>query len=305
MGEYQLKDTLFIMQPNSWSRSIVEESGLEVQDQYKGKKSIFLRILREVFFRLNLPGKTLWYKNVRPGYKVYFLFEALMEPDYIEWLHAKFPDAKYILFYMNRARKRTAPSRFNFDYVHIWSGDKHDCEKYGINECPRGGSYVRQWVVNKQEPEYDVFFVGKDKDKKRLPQMLQLEALFSTMGLRTYFHMVAERIWQHNRHYKPFLPYDKCLNMIGKSKAILYIGYGSQECITIRIQESLVHRVKLITDCRWIKKYDFYDKNNIFVLGEDDLSEIKSFLDSPYVDVKSDVLEHIFFDENAKYIINN
>ena len=87
------------------------------------------------------------------------------------------------------------------------------------------------------------------------------------------------------------------LNYLGKSRAILHLAEGAQHGITIRIQESLIHKIKLITDDRSIEKYDFYNPNNIFILGKDDLTGLRSFLDTPYKPITSSFLEHAFYDQ--------
>lgn len=100
------------------------------------------------------------------------------------------------------------------------------------------------------------------------------------------------------------MPYEECLKYLGMSRSILYLGFGSQECLTIRIQESLVHQIKLITDCSWIKKYDFYNSNNIFILGEDDMKDLPRFLNTPYESVTADILKHIYLDELLEEVIS-
>ena len=78
---------------------------------------------------------------------------------------------------------------------------------------------------------------------------------------------------------------------------------GAQNGITIRIQESLIHKVKLITDDVNIVKYDFYNPNNIFILGRDNMNGLKDFLDTPYEDVKSDFFKHAYYDQMIDEIV--
>ena len=82
------------------------------------------------------------------------------------------------------------------------------------------------------------------------------------------------------------MPYKEVLENLGKSKAILHLSQGAQYGITMRIMESLIHNIKLITDCSYLVNYDFYNENNI-----------------EKVDAK--VLEHIYFEDMLKYIVKN
>lgn len=300
-----MNNVLFILPKHSFTWSQIVDARFKAHAPYRGGNDIFLRILRELHFRMKLPRRSIWYRPIKGEYDVFFFFSDLITPEYVEWLHEQYPRAKYIMFYMNNCNAATNPDKFRFDYLKLWSGDVNDCQKYHLNIAPKILAYSRSWVVNKETPEYDIFFVGKDKGGKRLSQLLDLEAKFQALGLTTYFHMVAEHRYDRykNRYYKDFMPYEKVLEYLGKSKAILYLGYGSQECVTLRVQESLIHKIKLVTDCAWLRQYDFYNPNNIFIIGEDKLEKLPGFLNSPYVEVKTDLLNHIFIDELLETII--
>ncbi len=300
-----LNKVLFVLPQHSFSWGQIEDEGLKAQPPYRGKTNVFLRILREIHFRLNFPKKNMWFCPFTGNYDVFFIFADLIIPEYIEWLHKISPSSKFIMYYMNSCNDATNPEKFRYDYLKLWSGDVHDCERYQLNKAPYIGAYSKSWVVNKVTPEYDIFFVGKDKGGKRLNDLLELEAQFKSLGLKTYFHIVAEHQYDRYRskYYKGFLPYQECLKILGKSKAILYLGYGSQECVTLRVQESLIHKIKLVTDCDWLKNYEFYNPHNIFILGEDSLETLPQFLNSPYEEVETEYLKHIFIDELFKEVI--
>lgn len=300
-----LDKTLFIVPELTFSSLALVASGLNVLPPYKFERPIILRIIRELFFRLKLPYRKWWFYPVNKKYEIYFIYDGI-SPEYVEWLHRKYPESLFIMCYMNVCSNRTRPSNYKFDYLHLWSGDANDCNKYDINFIDNFGAYSKSWIIRKSTPKYDVFFVGKDKGKQRLNELLHLKKVFHDMGLKTYFHIVGDHRYDRfrNIHYKRFMPYNDCLNYLGKTKAILYLGFGSQETITIRIQESLIHKIKLITDCIWIKKYDFYDKDNIFIIGEDKFQDLPNFLNSPYKEVNGVVLKHMFIEDLATEIIS-
>lgn len=70
-----------------------------------------LCIFREIWFRANLPGKSLWfrYAKTKNEYKAIILFDPLIQRDYIEWLHCKAPHCRIILSNENRADKTINP----------------------------------------------------------------------------------------------------------------------------------------------------------------------------------------------------
>ena len=47
--------------------------------------------------------------------------------------------------------------------------------------------------------------------------------------------------------------------------------------------ESLFFEKKLITNNLGVYKDDYYNSNNIFVWGSDDINRIADFIDSPYI----------------------
>lgn len=302
-----LSDVLFIFPGHDFTYHVLKDSGLDVLPPYKGKDNIILRILREIHFGLNLPLKSIWFHKINKEYKSFFIFEPLIIPEYIDWLHFLYPHSKFVMLYLNKCNKINSPDKFRYSFLNLWSGDVNDSQTYNLNLCPNAGFYVRTWKVCKTEPEFDIFFVGCDKGNKRLVELVNLENKFNALGLKSYLHIVPEHRYglYNNKRYKRALPYSEVLKFLGKTKAILYLGYGSQECVTIRVQESLVHEIKLVTDCAWLKKYDFYHPDNIFILGEDEMDSLLEFLNKPYVNIEASILNSMFFEDLAEQIILN
>ncbi len=289
-------DILVVMPQDSWLASALKEAGFQVDCPYYGN-GFFLRLIREFCFRLKLPLKTIWYKGIAKAYRCFFMSASLITPDYIAWFKKNHPNAKIILLFSNKVdEKKYNPFNIPGTLCEKWTSDKDDAEKYHMHLF-EGGGYFRQWRVNKTTPVYDVFYIGKDKN--RLAKLRKIESEMNNHGIKTLFYITWERSWQKKDDgiHQPFLPYEEVLDYIGKSRAILHLLDGAQNGITIRIQESLIHKVKLITDDINIVKYDFYNPNNIFILGRDDMNGLKDFLDAPYEDVKSDFFEHAYFDQ--------
>ena len=289
-------DILVVMPQDSWLASALKEAGFQVDCPYYGN-GFFLRLIREFCFRLKLPLKTIWYKGIAKAYRCFFMSASLITPDYIAWFKKNHPNAMIILLFSNKVdEKKYNPFNIPETLCDKWTSDKDDAEKYHMHLF-EGGGYFRQWRVNKTTPVYDVFYIGKDKN--RLAKLRKIESEMNNHGIKTLFYITWERSWQKKDDgiHQPFLPYEEVLDYIGKSRAILHLLDGAQNGITIRIQESLIHKVKLITDDINIVKYDFYNPNNIFILGRDDMNGLKDFLDAPYEDVKSDFFEHAYYDQ--------
>ena len=288
---------------HDWCRKYIQENDYTFVDAYKNHGIVF-RIIREIFFRLKLPGKSLFYNRHVLEYKdkILIVGDSLITYEYMKWLYEKSSNCKIILKYDNPVKTNYSPNGFSDEWCIKWTSDKDDALKYNMH-LYEGGGYFPQWKVENKRPEYDVFYIGKDKN--RFKKLKDIERDLQTYGAKTMFYITWERGWQHKDDgiHKPFLAYEDVLEYIGKSKAILHLIDGAQNGITLRIQESLIHKVKLITDDARVVEYDFYNPNNIFILGKDDLNGLRHFLNTPYVDVKSDFYKHAYFDDYINEIV--
>ena len=60
----------------------------------------------------------------------------------------------------------------------------------------------------------------------------------------------------------------------------------------------------MITNFKDIKEYDFYIKDNIFIIGEDDLNNIKNFVNTGYVDISQNIIKKYTIDGWIENFIN-
>lgn len=291
----------FILPRHGWLFKHIIEAGYEVYDPYVGS-TLFLRIIREIHFRLNLPLKSIWYnKDNLINDKTIFIYEPLIIANYMKWISSNTMNCKIILFYANPVNVSINPNLINDSWCEKWTVDILDANKYGLRYY-EGGVYFKHWTVCKEIPSIDVFYVGKDKG--RLEKILNLRKIFEELGLRTYFHITAGRGYKRkkDKYHQPFMPYDDVLKMLGKTKAILHLIDGCQRGITMRIAESLLHEIKLITDDKDIVNYDFYHPNNIFILGVDNTSKLPEFINSPYLRMDSTFYNSPYFEDMIKTV---
>ena len=81
------------------------------------------------------------------------------------------------------------------------------------------------------------------------------------------------------------------------------LGISEKEDIkglTLRTLEALFFKKKLITNNRDIVNLQFYNANNIFVLGIDKLENLKIFMDKPYENIEQKVIDYYDFNEWLK-----
>ncbi len=268
----------------------ISHYGYHIQTPYVGN-NVFCRIFREIWFRCKIPGKEIWFRKLPSGISVdkLLVFDPIIIPGYIEWLHKQCPKADIVLSYENRADKTISPDKVP-DYVDKRSYDKDDCKKYSMKwNAP--SYFIEYKRKQKDNPRYDIVYVGRDKG--RLKYLQKLEEKFKKLGLKTYFHICANRQFMEfkNKAYKKIMPYEDYLDLLVDTKAILNIVPEGQTSITQREMEAAFDGVKCITNNEGIKDFELYDDSIYYFLDEDSNIDITAFLQSKTKTFDYDTLE--------------
>lgn len=300
------EDILFIQSPGKHDviYESIEQFGEHIINPFKGD-ILPLRLIRELWFSQKILPPNIWFnKQAKCNVKTIIVHEPLITSAYIKWLKRKNPNSRIIFMYTNVVsnNKRISPEEIKNAGCQAWSTDVFDCDEYKMDYVH--GYYFSQLKVHKEKTLYDVFYIGKDKG--RVDSLFLLKNQMNNLGLKTYFHIVAPRRYLKfkNKFYKEPLLYDEVRSYLSKSKAILCLSKGAQKGLTLRVMESLFNEIKLITDDQTIVDFEFYRKNNIFVLGRDDLAQLPQFLQIPYEKIEPSVLEKYTFENWLKeYII--
>ncbi len=133
-------------------------------------------------------------------------------------------------------------------------------------------------------------FIGIDKG--RLTYLTELQTFFKEVGIDSMIYIVdSSRNSSSTYQYEKPLSYQEVINYEGNSKAILDIVQENQTGLSLRPIESIFLGVKLITNNNMVKYQDFYNEQNCFLLTERPLSELKQFLNTPYIPVPDKILE--------------
>ncbi len=132
--------------------------------------------------------------------------------------------------------------------------------------------------------DIDLCFVGTDKG--RMPELVRWKELFEREGLRTHFHIVADK----RKTYSPqdqalvtdtWITYASNLALARRSKCLLELLQHTQSGPTMRSVEALFFQCKLITNNASIVDCEFYHPSRIFVIGRDREDDLQAFLKSP------------------------
>ena len=88
------------------------------------------------------------------------------------------------------------------------------------------------------------------------------------------------------------ISYENVLKLNNLSKAIVEINQSQQNGLTVRALEALFTEKKLITNNLDIINMDFYNKNNIFIIGHDSLNLLRKFIDSDYETIPKSIIDN-------------
>jgi len=131
----------------------------------------------------------------------------------------------------------------------------------------------------------DFFFVGYSKN--RVEEIENVRSLLSS-------YICKFVIVDNSSEY---IPYSNYMEMALHSRCIVEIVHSGDVSCTLRPLEAMAIRRKLLTNNPAVRKYSFYNPQNIFILGEDKIEDLSAFLERPFYDLPSDIVNS--YDVNA------
>lgn len=205
----------------------------------------------------------------------------------IAWLTTHYPEIRLHVFYLNPLKNEPVQLSDWADYpVKIWTFDKNDAEKYHLSLTVQPLSKEFFEAVSTDEILWDVVFVGDDK--KRLPQLLDIQEKLEKKQLTTHFHITStylpNRTAGRSYAYEQPMSYQSVIQLYAQSRAVLEILQAGQQGSTMRAIEAGYIGKKLITTNADVVNASYYRANNIFLLTAENSAEIPEFLDLPYDD---------------------
>ena len=96
---------------------------------------------------------------------------------------------------------------------------------------------------------------------------------------------------------KEVLSLEKVMEKYSESKVILeYVKVENEGCSTLRALDCLGLKKKLITNNKEIINEDYYNKNNIFIIDENNIDIPIEFINSPYEELPKELVEKYYID---------
>lgn len=260
-----------------------EDEGIKILDLYRKRTTNrLLRALRKIHLSSFLPFKKIWFgewANNFQNEKIIILFDTGNARSIINYIRRRAKGARIILWYWGPVEISVPIASINRQSCEVWTFDERDAAKYNL--LLNSQFYCKSFVdkYSRHGFDCDAFFIGTEKN--RLNELLDLKETLLRKGITVNFHIVksgSHYANSSNYEYQQQISYEESLELLSKSRCIVDIVSDDQTGLTIRPLEALFFKKKLITNCKDITKYDFYNKNNIFILGVDDIDSIRSFV---------------------------
>lgn len=250
--------------------------------------------------KCKLPFEQLWYgkwkKNIE-DYDTIVVNSQNLSWNILSYIKRKNPKCNLNVWYWDTVNeKKIFPDKYR-DICEVWSFDKEDCRKYNMNwyeqfYCP----------INNPQKEivYGAMFVGRDKG--RVEKLNEICDFLQKEGMNLYTYIQRDKIgkgWIREKNKKE-LEYEEIVKLIMKSKCIIDIPKIEQNGITWRVLEALFYSKKLITTDINVKNYDFYNRNNIFIWGEDNAEDLIGFINGEYQFIDENIRKKYLYEEWLK-----
>lgn len=247
--------------------------GLHAGVIFRGGNKI-VNALRRLWTDFDLPGYGMWLKGWKHDLAKYdtVIVHASERTNRLpRYIHSIKPAMRIVYWYWNPVNKNTLPELTKNDNVEYWSFDKADCQKYNMHYNVQ--YYCKGDATSAAgDAKYDIYFIGYDKGRWKVLEDIRMA--LAAKGLHVRYDIV--------KNTSEYIPYREVQARVQASRAILEINQKGQSGMTLRAMEALFFRKKLITNNEKIVSEDFYNENNIFVLGKDNLNNINEFLAKPY-----------------------
>lgn len=263
----------------------------------------------KVFIRVNkkiLQKKIEMYFNTilddcsKENYDIVFIiFGQIFDKNNIRKMREVLPNAKFIYYTWDSVNNFPFITDIYKEFDISYSFDDEDCKQYNMKFLPL--FYCNDY--KETEIKYDISTILTIK-KGKLNNFLSIKNILpSNCKCYHYLYLQSRLVYLFYRFkYKEFkdakmrdffykrLDRQKVYDIFSQSKVVVDCQMQNQIGLTMRTFEVLHLKKKLITTNSNIKKYDFYNPNNVFIVDEDNFKIPNDFIESEFDNSVNDIL---------------
>ena len=288
-----------------------------LSDPFVYKKNIWNKLLN-IYFRLILKNNNFYgedyYKKLNK--EIYRRLKKIkIQADYTLIFRADYYSDKNLKLLRKKSKMLISYQydgwelgkgilKYNAYFDKVFFFDKNDLVKFGDKALPLTNCYFNTKKI-KELNEIDLYYLGTGN-----PTRIQyinnlfnrLENKYTFDGVITIPPYQKESTLGGVKLAHKGLKYDENIKQLQKSKCLIDIRFDYHQGLSFRFFEALYYKKKLITNNESVKKYDFYNDNNIFITDFENLDGIEEFLNKPYVEIDQKIVEKYGFSNWSRYI---
>lgn len=252
--------------------------------------------------RIDMYYKTILVDTAKIKFDYLFVNRGEIVPAFfLEELKKAQPNCQFVFYTWDSFTNHAHPITILKYFDRIFTFDSDDAVKYKINFRPLfyldGYKYVKN--SSPLQPKYNLLFLGTaHSDRYKISSTLVDYCNQNGLTSFCYYYMhgrlvyLYKKIFDHS--FKEFdykrlsfksLTTQQILELYKDSDVILDINHPGQKGLTMRTFESIGAGKKMITTNIEIKKYSFYNPNNIHVIERENIQFSKSFFETNYEDI--------------------
>lgn len=233
--------------------------------------------------------------------------------DIMRLLKKNYSSAKFILYQWDDIER--VDSFFNICsyFDQIYSFDLRDVKKHNLKHLPL--FYINS-CSEKEDKIYDLSMIaGLSEERENILNQIieQGKDLLKNNFLYLYKGDTFSRVrsiiknngMKEPRYYKyKLLPLKKNLEIVNKSRILLDVQRPSQSGLTMRTFEAVGANCKLITTNFEVRKYDFYNPENILVIDRKNPMIDIDFIKKPYKSLPQKIYEKYTLENWVKTLLD-
>lgn len=240
------------------------------------------------------------------------------------------PECECIFYTWDSFTNHSHPTQILKYFHKKFTFDPGDAVKYGLNFRPLFflDSYKSLDSNNDAKCKYDLLFLGTaHSDRYTISNKVKEWCDINNLKSYCYYFIHGRFVYFYKKIFdKSFQLFDykklsfkslttnEILELYKNSNVILDINHPGQNGLTMRTFETIGSGKKMITTNSEVKKYPFYNSNNIYVIDRNDVVLDKDFFELPYSPIEKELyykssiegwLKCIFVENESNYWIKD
>lgn len=224
---------------------------------------------------------------------------------FLEYLRKNHPHIIFVFYTWDSFKNNSSGLKIINFFDYKFTFDSEDAKKYNIGFRPLFFTNEYAKLFNQSRDfKNDITFIGTaHSDRYTITEKVRMWCVKNNMRLFTFYYAPNKLLFHFNKLTKKdfqlfdlkkisfkSLSHDDIIEIYKYSKVILDINHPGQKGLTMRTFESLGAGRKLITTNPEVKKYPFYNEQNIYIIDRNTIHLNKKFFETDFSPIDQSLL---------------